>query len=129
MGLFSRKRKDGKKWCVLYMHCALSGRLHEVIDSMNEGQEYLKEPVRMNFIQVMHPAELKKYGAKNMSGYFPDQWPSPIYQCGKEGFDDVARECVREFIKTELPQVDIDSADIVIQLHADGDFASASFEY
>ena len=129
MGLFSRKGKNGKKWCVLYMHCSLSGKLHDVVDSMNEGPEYLKEPVRMNFIQVMHPAELKKYGAKNMTGYFPDQWPSPVYVKNKENFDDTARQCVRDFIKIEMPDVDIDSMDIAIQLHADGDFASASFEY
>ena len=129
MGLFSRKPKSNKKWCVLYMHCGMSGKLHDVIDSMNEGQEYLKEPVRTNFIQVMHPAELKKYGRKNMFGYFPDQWPSPVFRKNDPEFEETAKKCVRDFIKSESPDIDIDNAEIVIQIHADGDFASASFEF
>ena len=129
MGLFSRKPKNTKKWCVLYMHCGMHGKLHDVIDSMNEGPEYVKDPVRINFIQVMHRDEVKKYGAKNVMGYFPDQWPSPIYKVDAPNFAEVAKQCVRDFIKTELPQVDIDNTEITIRMHSDGDFASASFEF
>lgn len=129
MGLFSRKPKSNKKWCVLYMHCGLSGKLHDVIDSMNEGPANAREPVRINFIQLMHQPELRKYGAKKMCGYFPDQWPSPIYKKDNPGINEIVKKCVRDFIKTEMPSVDIDNTDISIQIHAGGDFASASFEF
>ncbi len=124
--IFKKKPKSNKKWYVFYMHCGrLDSRLQEVIDSLNEGEAYLQEVVRDNFVYAVHKEEFKKYGPKNMFGYFPDVWPAPLYK----GNNEIAVNCVKDFLKTEMPEIDTDKIDIKVQIHADGDFASASFEY
>lgn len=123
--LFKKKPKSNKKFYVFYMHCGtLKSKLQEVIDQLDEGEQYKQSVVRENFVYSLHKEEHKLYG-KNMVGYFPDVWPAPLYK----GNSEVAKACVIDFVKTEMPEIDTDKLDIRIQIHADGDFASASFVY
>ena len=129
MGLFFRKPKSDKSWCVLYMYRNAGGRLYETVNSINESRPELRSSIRLNFVKMMHPDALKKYGEKKMSLYFPDQWPAPVYMDSRDGMDDIVRQCVRDFVKTETSVIDTDAIVIKLQFHADGDFVSASFEY
>ena len=129
MGLFSRKPKSDKNWCVLYMYCNPGGRLYETIKSINESRPELRDSIRINFVKMMHEHELKKYGAKKMRAYFPDQWPAPIYVNTRAGMEETAAGCVRDFIKTQSFVPDAEDIEISFKFHVDGDFVSASFEY
>ena len=111
------------------MYCNPNGSLYETIKSMKESRPELRDSIRINFVKMMHEKELKKYGAKKMRAYFPDQWPAPIYNGTRAGMEDIAKQCVRDFIKTQPIQVDTDNIDIKLCFHVNGDFISASFEY
>lgn len=125
LDIFKKKPKSNKTFYAFYMHCGtLKSKLQEVIDQLAESEDYKQAVVRENFVYSLHSAERKIYGEK-MIGFFPDAWPAPLYN----GNSEVVKKCVIDFVKTEFPEIDTDKIDIRIQIHADGDFASASFAY
>ena len=129
MRLFGRKKSD-KNVLILMMDCDASGELTRLLEEMTENnREYAMEGVCQNFVALIYKDRLRKYQEKNVWGLFPNQWDSPLYKKDKAGMEDIARECARDFIRKNLPDVDPEQTEIIVDTFPGRPYAGIFFEY
>lgn len=129
MRLFGRKKSD-KNVLILMMDCDASGELTRLLEEMTENnREYAMEGVCQNFVALIYKDRLKKYQEKNVWGLFPNQWDSPLYKKERPGMEDIARECARDFIRKNLPDVDPEQTEIIVDTFPGRPYAGIFFEY
>ena len=129
MRLFGRKKSD-KNVLILMMDCDASGELTRLLEEMTENnREYAMEGVCQNFVALIYKDRLRKYQDKNVWGLFPNQWDSPLYKKDKAGMEDIARECARDFIRKNLPDVDPEQTEIIVDTFPGRPYAGIFFEY
>ena len=129
MGLFSKKNKSDKKWCVLYMYINPVGSLREILDN-REGLDVLQlYNMRIHFTQSLFFREFRKYGEKKMISFYPDQWPAPVLKPDSESSVSYAREAASAFVAAELPELNGNVPEMDLRVLGNGDFAALCFEY
>ena len=129
MRLFGRKKSD-KNVLILMMDCDASGELTRLLEEMTENnREYAMEGVCQNFVALIYKDRLRKYQEKNVWGLFPNQWDSPLYKKERAGMEDIARECARDFIRKNLPDVDPEQTEIIVDTFPGRPYAGIFFEY
>ena len=127
--VFAGKKSD-KKVMILMMDCDASGELTRLLEEMTENnREYAMEGVCQNFVTLLYRDRLKKYQAKNVWGLFPNHWESPLYRKDKQGMEDIAIECARNFIRKNLPGVDAEHTEIIVDTFPGRPYAGIFFEY
>ena len=129
MGLFGHRKSD-KRVLILMMDCDASGTLRKLMEDMNDARRvYAMDGVCQNFVRLIYQKKLKQFRDENVRGVFPNYWDAPLYREDVPGMQEIAMNCAKDYIRSNLPDVDPEQAVFSVDSFPGKQYAGIFCEY